>query len=148
MRSPFERRVLTRAQRRRLVESIARAERGHRGEIQVYIEDRYSGDGPVARARELFEELGLDETAGGTGVLLYIAAHDRRAAVWAGPGVYGAEEPGFWMKVIDEVAGGFRRGAPADGIDKALASIGQLLTTAAPGEDVAGNELPDQVIVR
>ncbi len=139
---------LSRAEERRVVEAIARAERGHRGEIQVFIEARYPGVGPLSRAAELFDELGLGETADGTGVLLYVAAEDRRAAVWAGPGVFGAAAPDFWKEAIAEVATGYSQGDRAGGIARALERIGALLERAAPGEDRAGNELVDRVVQR
>jgi uncharacterized membrane protein len=144
----FLRPAISRAERRRLVAAIGRAEAGHRGEIQVYVEERYHGDGPLRRAAALFEELGLDQTTDGTGVLLYVAVADRRAAVWAGPGIYGAASPDFWKEATDEVAAGFARGRAADGIERALAAIGQLLLIAVGGEDRHANELPNRVIVR
>lgn len=131
-----------------MVAAIERAEKGHRGEIQVFIEARYPGDGPVARAHALFEELGLGATQDGTGVLLYVAAEDRRVAVWAGPGVHGAAEQGFWKDVVAEVAAGFARGDRAGGFERALERVRVLLERAAPGEDRAGNELANRVIQR
>jgi len=139
------RRLLSRAVERRLVAAIGAAERGHRGEIAVHVEARYPGDGPLARAAELFTALGLERTADGTGVLLYVALDDRKAAVFAGPGVVGAGAPGFWRGVSETVARGFAAGDPAAGFEEALALVGALLREAAPGEDVHGDELPDRV---
>lgn len=136
---------LTRDQRRRVVSAIATAERGHRGEIGLHLEAHYAGDGSLARAGELFHALGMDRTRDGTGVLLYVAVADRRAAVWAGPGVYGATAPEFWKVATDRVAQGFAEGRPADGLISALTAIGELLRTAAPGEDDAGDERPNRV---
>lgn len=125
--------------------AIAAAEVGHRGEIQVFLEGRFPGDGPVARARQVFFELGLDRTRDGTGVLLYAAIDDRRSAVWAGPGLYAATAPDFWHEVTRTMAEGFGGGDVAGGLERALAAVGRLLVRAAPGEDVHGNELKDQV---
>lgn len=130
---------------RRVVAAIGAAERGHRGEIAVHVEERYPGDGPLARAAELFTALGLERTAEGTGVLLYVALEDRKAAVFAGPGVHGAGAPGFWKGVTDAVARGFAGGDPAAGLEEALTEVGALLCEAAPGEDVHGDELPNRV---
>ena len=139
------RRLLSRAAERRLVAAIGAAERGHRGEIGVHLESRYPGDGPLGRTAELFAALGLDRTADGTGVLLYVAVDDRKAAVFAGPGVHGAAAPEFWKAATDAVAGGFAAGDPVGGLGEALARIGELLRQAAPGEDVHGDELPNRV---
>ncbi|MCC6624664.1 MAG: TPM domain-containing protein [Deltaproteobacteria bacterium] len=131
--------------RRRIVEGIARAERGNRAEIAVHVEDRYPGDGPLARARELFDRLDMDRTRDGTGVLLYVAVEDHRAAVWAGPGLVGAAAPDFWQEAARRVAEGFKVGDGVGGIVAALDHIGELARRVAAGDDEAGNELPDRV---
>jgi len=136
---------LTAGERRALVAGIAAAERGHRGEIRVHLESRYPGDGPRRRAEVLFHELGLDRTRDGTGVLLYVAERDRKTAVFAGPGVYGARAAGFWNDVAATVARGYAQGDRMSGLLRALEMIGEILRDAAPGKDTAGNELPDQV---
>jgi uncharacterized membrane protein len=141
----LSKRYLSRAAERSVVAAIAAAERGNRGEVGVHIEDRYDGAGPLDRAAALFTILGMDQTRDGTGVLLYVAVRDRRATVWAGPGVFGAAEPGFWRAATDHVAKGFADGDPGAGLVAALGVIGDLLRTAAPGEDTAGDELPNKV---
>ena len=138
-------RRLSKADASKVRDAIGRAEKGHRGEIRVHIEHRYPGDGPLTRARDLFFRLGMAMTAQGTGVLLYVAEKDHKAAVFAGPGVYGASEPGFWKDVSRLVADGYKRGAKAEGIVAAVTKIGELLATAAPGDDTHGNELPNEV---
>ncbi len=137
--------TLTARERRELQAGIAAAERGHRGEIRVHIESRYPGDGPMQRAEVLFHELGLDRTRDGTGVLLYVAERDRKTAVFAGPGIYGARAAGFWNDVAAAVARGYAQGERMAGLLRALAMIGEILRDAAPGEDTAGNELPNEV---
>jgi uncharacterized membrane protein len=141
----IKRRYLTAAEEARVVNAITAAEHGHRGEVQVFLEARYPGDGPLDRARALFEELGLNATREGTGALLYVAVDDHRAAVWAGPGLYHASSPDFWKAATDAVAHGFKTGDRAGGLIRALAAIGDLLLQAAPGDDVYGNELEDRV---
>lgn len=137
--------TLTARERHQLQAAIAAAERGHRGEIRVHIESRYSGDGPKQRAEALFHELALDRTRDGTGVLLYVAERDRKTAVFAGPGVHGARAAGFWTDVAAAIARGYAEGDRMTGLLRALAMIGEILRDAAPGQDTAGNELPDEV---
>jgi uncharacterized membrane protein len=147
MNWPWKRlgRLVGKQEEARIVEAIRRAERGNRGEVMVHVERRCKGGDALARAAELFESLGLRRTAADTGVLLYVAVDDRRAAVFAGQGVYGAAKPDFWKGVVDAVVTGCRRGDLVTGLEGALERVGGLLFTAAPGEDVAGNELPDRV---
>ncbi|MEM1414481.1 MAG: TPM domain-containing protein [Myxococcota bacterium] len=127
-----------------VVDAIRDAERGHRGEIRVHVEARCKGDA-LARAAALFEELGMRGTAGDTAVLLYVALASRKVAVFAGEGIHGAGAEGFWDEVAGVVAEGFGKGAPVEGLTGAVARIGELLRTHAPGPDREGNELPDAV---
>jgi len=136
---------LSKEEEARLVAAIRRAEEGHRGEVLVHLERSCRGGEPLARAAQLFEELGMRRTAADTGVLLYVAVNDRKAAVYAGQGVHGAAQPGFWQDVVDGLAQGFREGAPVAGLEAAVERIGGLLRTAVPGEDTRGNELPNVV---
>ncbi len=128
-----------------IVDAIRRAERGSRGEVRVHLERRCPLDEPMGRARSLFGELGMGSTREATGVLLYVSLRPRAACVYAGEGVHGAAEPGFWQEVADRVARGFAEGRAAEGLVRAVDAIGALLRRAAPGDDRAGNELEDAV---
>lgn len=133
------------ADRERVVEAIADAEEGNCGEVRVHIEPECPADDPLDRAREVFAELEMHDTEDRTGVLVYIADVDHRCAVFAGKGVFESRDHDFWQRVIDEVANGYQRGAPVDGIVAALAEVGEVLREQVPGDDEAGNELPDKV---
>lgn len=139
--------ALTAAEEAAVVAAITAAEVDNRGEVRVHLEGQMPEGcpDPLARAEQLFGALGMADTRDGTAVLLYVAEGDRKAAVYAGPGVHGAREAGFWQGVIDAVAEGFGRGARAEGLVSALGQVGALLREAAPGDDTAGNELDDAV---
>ncbi len=139
------RRFLTGPEEAQVVAAIEAAEAGHRGEIMVHVEARCRGGDALARAGVLFDELGVGATRDGTGVLLYVAVDDRKTAVFAGSGVHGAAAPGFWQEVVDQVAEGFRSGAPTAGLTAAVGAAGDLLRRVVPGEDEAGDELPNRV---
>jgi len=127
------------------VQAIADAERGNRGEVRVHVEGVCPYEDAMARAEELFEELGMPETAADTGVLLYVARESRECAVFAGTGVHGAGDDGFWQGVADAVAIGYSRNDPVSGFEMALLRLGDLLRHAVPGEDTAGDELRNAV---
>ncbi|MCB9527165.1 MAG: TPM domain-containing protein [bacterium] len=135
---------LSPADERAVVAAITAAERGHPAEIRLHIERRCDGD-PLAQARRRFYELGMHRTRAGTGVLLYVALSARRAAVYAGPGVYPHIDPSAWQPIVDAVTAGYAQGTPAAGLCAALARVGELLRAAIPGDDPAGDELPDAV---
>jgi uncharacterized membrane protein len=141
----LKRNYLTAKEEEAVVAAIRDAERGNRGEVRVHLEAHCPEENPVRRAAVLFRALSMEQTAGATGVLLYVAVKDRRAAVFAGAGIHRAANDGFWQDAIDAVAGGFASGEPASGIIRALDMIGSLLRASVPGDDVAGNELPDAV---
>ncbi len=134
-----------RVENERLVEAIAAAERDNRGEVRLHLEQRCPYRQSLPRARQLFGKFGMHKTRDDTGVLLYVAVKDRTAAVFAGAGIHGSAKEGFWQQVIDEVATGFKSARPVSGLLKALDRIGELLREYAPGDDSAGDELPNKV---
>jgi uncharacterized membrane protein len=87
----------------------------------------------------------MRSTRDDTGVLPYVAPDARKAAVFAGTGIHGAADVQFWQCVVDVVAAGFKAGDGISGLVAGLSKIGELLRVAAPGDDSAGNELPDSV---
>lgn len=130
----------------RLVRAIQRAERGSRGEVRVHLERRCPIDDPMDRARDRFAHLNMHETADATGVLLYVSLSPRVACVFAGAGIHGAADAGFWDEVVDRVGRGFAEGRAADGLVEAIDRVGELLRRVVPDDDDArGNELPDTV---
>ena len=129
----------------RLVRAIANAERDNRGEVRLHVEARCPVDDPQLRARALYRQQALHRTRDDTAVLLYVAEASRVAAVHAGQGIHGCAEADFWQSVTEAVAGGYRDGRPVDGPVAALDRVGALLREHAAGDDVAGNELPDEV---
>jgi uncharacterized membrane protein len=136
--------TLTADQERAIVAAITAAEAGNTAEVRVHIERRCPGD-TLERARRHFYELGMHRTRDGTGVLLYIAVDAHRAAVYAGPGVFPHVAPTVWQPVVDAVTAGYAAGDPTAGLCAGLARIGDILRLALPGDDHAGDELPDLV---
>ncbi len=140
----LSRKTFSKDEEQLLVEAIKDAERGNRGEVCVHIETHCKADA-LERAAEMFHQLGMAETEESTGVLLYVASKSRKAAVFAGSGIHPAAEESFWAGVVEGVTVGFAKRAPLDGLTSALEKIGALLRDSVPGEDKAGNELPDRV---
>jgi uncharacterized membrane protein len=141
----FGKKLLTREDDVRVIEAIGRAEKDNRGEVRVHLERKCIPADPMDRAREVFAALDMYETEEQTGVLLYVSLEPRVCCVFAGQGIHGAAKEGFWDEVIDKVAGGFSSGQAAKGLVDALDAIGDLLRQEVPGEDTAGNELPNTI---
>ncbi|MCP4132744.1 MAG: hypothetical protein GY754_17395 [bacterium] len=145
IKSLFKKSFFNKEEKAAITAAIGDAERGSRGEVRVHIESACPGENSLDRAQELFLSLGMDKTEEDTGVLLYAAVDNKQAAVYAGSGIYESAEPGFWQEVIDTVTKGFSGGNGSQGIADALAVIGRLLREKVPGEDRAGNELPNEI---
>lgn len=135
---------LTPKEEQDVVRAIANAERGNRGEVRLHLEARCRGE-PLARAEALYRELGMDQTRDDTGVLLYVATASRVCAVYCGAGVVSRPPEGFWQGVTDAVAQGFAKQAPASGLVEGLKRIGDMLREHVPGDDAAGDELPNTI---
>jgi uncharacterized membrane protein len=132
--------------RHELTAAIAAAEKGHRGEVRVHLERRCpKSKTPAERAAELFHSFGMSRTVEDTAVLLYVAFDDAHSVVHAGSGVADTPTPGFWQAVAEQIDRGFSLGEPLAGVCAAIEQIGEMLRELVPGEDVAGNELPDAV---
>lgn len=136
---------LTEEDEQRVVRAIANAERDNRGEVRVHLEVKCPTTDPTRRAQQVYEKLKLDQTREDTGVLLYVATGSKVCAVWSGAGLFGRPIEGFWKSVTELVAERSRAGKLADGLVEALGRIGELLRQHLPGEDKAGNEVPDAV---
>lgn len=128
----------------RVVAAIADAERGNSGEVRVHLVRAGQAE-PLLDARRWFFELGMQHTAADTGVLLYVAVGDRTAAIFAGGALHSTVPPSRWQAVIDAVTAGYGAGRPGDGLCDGLNRVGGILREVLPGDDAAGNELPDVV---
>lgn len=136
---------LSESDRVAIVQAIGEAERGSSGEVRVHLEERCPGEDALARAKQIFAALGMHGTKNATGVLLYLATKDRRAAVYAAEGLYGATEPAVWEGVVTRVAEGYKSGKPGEGLVAALGLVGEVLRTHAAGNDEHGDELPNEL---
>jgi uncharacterized membrane protein len=124
----------------RLIDAIADAEKGHRGEIRVHFGASCPGKA-IDEAKRIFAT--LPKTLYDTAVVLYIAPTDHKVAVWAGRGVHGSTESEVWQAITSAIARNAKSGSLIDGLEEALEQIRQVLLVAAPGPDVGGNELGD-----
>lgn len=133
-----------------LAEHITRAEKGHRGEIRLIIENHLPID--IAydtdcrqRAIRLFGEYGVWDTAHNTGVLIYVnlCEHDLEIVADRGIDAHACEE---WQALCQNTLTTFKRGDMAGGLKWLIDEIGRLLNLYFPCDDIEGNELPDQVV--
>ena len=137
-------RLLGPSDQERVVAAIRSAETTTSGQIRVHLEEHCPQD-PRARAEALFMRLGLGQTRDRNGVLLYVAALDRKYAILGDAGIHGATEPGFWHAAAERMTTCFGQGQLAEGLIAGIAAVGAELAARFPPRAVPVNELPDEI---
>ena len=98
-------------------------------------------------AMQQFVAKGMHQTAGRTGVLLFVALAEHRAEVIADEGIYAAAPHQVWDEVVALLIGGIKRGALADGFVAAIERTGEILSEHVPPTGANPNERPDELHV-
>lgn len=133
-----------------LERAIDAAEARTSGEICVHLERRVTpGREPddadvLARAREVFEHLGMARTAGRNAVLIYLAVDDHRLAVIGDVAIHARVGDAYWARVRDIMVEELRAGRPREALLRAIAEVGDTLARHFPpgADDV--DELPNR----
>lgn len=129
----------------RIVAAIQQSESKTSGEIKVHIE-KYCPDGtPIERAKVVFEQLGMQNTALKNGVLFYLAYEDHKFAVIGDEGIYKKVPHDFWDSTKDLLRHHFSRGEFTEGLCKGIREAGIQLKTYFPRQSDDINELPDDI---
>ena len=137
-------RLFSRAEERRIIAAIQAAEHETSGEIRLHVEGHCAGDA-MARARQVFADLGMHRTKRRNATLIYLAVRDRRFAVVGDEGIHGVAPPGFWDEVRDAMATDFGRGLFCEGVCHGVAAIGRHLKAFFPWDPSDRDELPDAI---
>ncbi|MDG1571961.1 TPM domain-containing protein [Robiginitalea sp. M366] len=127
-----------------VVAAIQEAERLTSGEIRVHLEHTHRGD-PLARAKEVFRLLKMDNTRERNGVLLYIAVHDHRFVILGDRGIDRAVPKGFWDSTRDLIQEHFKNGDFRQGILAGIRSAGEELQAHFPWTPDDQNELDNAI---
>ncbi|AQG81814.1 TPM domain-containing protein [Spirosoma montaniterrae] len=141
MSSPF-----TPEEQQRIVEAIRQAEKATSGEIRVHVEPHCAGNDPVARAIDVFAQLGMHQTKQQNGVLFYLAYADRKFAVIGDKGINAVVPVGFWEETKDLLRNHFAVGDFVGGLRQGVVQAGRQLTQYFPYDGSTDtNELPDDI---
>ena len=145
-------RWITTETRLRLSAKVTDAERGHRGEVFLVIENHL----PISsayynsaheRAVELFSRCRVWDTEENTGVLVYVNVCERHLDIVADRGINAHVSPTVWQAMCDKAIAGIANQKTEDSLTDLLDEIGQLLRQYYHLEhDPAGNELSDTVL--
>lgn len=149
----WTRRFLSEADFDAIAQAIESAEARTSAEIRVHLERhvprrlfRRTPD-PLARARQVFDHLGMQRTAEHNGVLIYLAVGDRKLAVVGDEGIHGCVGGHHWDGVRDRMVEKLSAGAARDAILGAIREVGSALAEHYPRRRGDVNELGDEVSV-
>jgi uncharacterized membrane protein len=137
----------------RIERAIADVESRHAGEIRFAIEtafdlpDIWFGTTPRERAVLVFGHLGVWDTAGNNGVLIYVLMADRDVEIVADRAIAARVPQAEWGTVCREMEGHFTAGRFAEGSEAGIAAVGRLLAEHFPGQGADRNELPDRPVL-
>jgi uncharacterized membrane protein len=143
--SETAKKLIDKAGEQAIVAAIRQAEQASSGEIRVHLEDYSRGDA-LARARFLFEKMGMRQTVARNGVLIYVAVKDHALAIYGDEGIHVLVGDDFWQSEIALMTNHFKKGAYAEGLVAAIAEVGEKLREYFPHQGKNDqNELSDEV---
>lgn len=130
--------------KQKIITSIEEAERLTSGEIRVHVE-RQAGADVIGRAKEVFESLGLTQTALRNGVLIYLAVDDHKFAIIGDRGIDQVVPANFWDETKEKMQALFKTGQFAEGICLGITLAGEHLAKFFPCQAGDINELPNEI---
>ncbi|HEV7351363.1 TPM domain-containing protein [Telluribacter sp.] len=128
-----------------IVAAIKQAENKTSGEVKVHIEKNCPDETALERAKVVFEELGMQNTALKNGVLFYLAYEDHKFAVIGDKGIYELVPHDFWDSTKELLRHHFSRGEFTEGLCNGIREAGKQLKTYFPYQSDDINELPDDI---
>ena len=135
----------------KIEEAVRSSERLHRGEIRFAVEAslhlaslRLS---TRQRARQVFSQLGVWDTAENSGVLIYVQLVDHRIEIVADRGIAAKVPQAEWDAICRAMERAFRQNQFDAGALEAIQGVTAILARHFPAEGVNPNELPDRPVV-
>jgi hypothetical protein len=132
--------------------AIKDSEKTHRGELRFIIEGPLPlpllwRNAPVrARAAQLFAQMGVWDTAGNSGILIYVQLVDHCVEILADRGIAQRVPQAEWDAICRGMEAAFRLKAYQRGALEAIALAGELLARNFPAGQHNVNELPDKPV--
>jgi uncharacterized membrane protein len=131
--------------------AVKSSERLHRGEIRFAVEaSLHLASLRVStreRARQVFSQLGVWDTADNSGVLIYVQLVDHRIEIVADRGIAAKVGQAEWDAICRAMERAFKADRFADGSIEAIQAVTAILARHFPAGGVNPNELPDRPAV-
>jgi uncharacterized membrane protein len=131
-------------EREDIKQAIMNAELDTSGEIRVHIENNCAGD-VLDRAAFIFRQLGMNKTELRNGVLIYLAAKNRRFAIIGDSGINHVVPENFWNDIKANMLNHFRENRFTEGLVEAIGATGTQLKKHFPHQREDVNELSDDI---
>ena len=147
------RRRFTLQVRARIEQALQRIEGEHAGELRFAIETAFDlpelwyGVTPRQRALEVFGHLGVWDTEGNNGVLIYVLMADHDVEIIADRAIAARVSQAEWDAMCRDMEGYFRAGRFAEGSEAGIAAVGGLLAKHFPGRGGDRDEQPNQAVL-
>ena len=135
---------LTASEEQEIINAIRAAEKDTSGEIRVHLEKTSEKDA-LARAKEVFYFLKMDETKQQNGVLFYVAVDDQKFSILGDKGINDAVSDDFWISIKDTIVQHFSTGNYAIGLQLGIEETGKKLKEFFPFQSDDSNELSDEI---
>lgn len=127
-----------------IVQAILAAEKNTSGEIRVHIE-AHTPLNHLDRTKEVFHYLKMDNTKDENGVLIYVAVHDKKFAIYGDRGIDKVVPDGFWDTTCDAIQSQFKKNNFKQGVIDGVLMAGKELEAHFPWQHGDVNELSDEV---
>lgn len=135
------------AEKEQICLAISAAEKRTSGEIRVFIESSCHPFTPISRAKALFHQLQMEQTAARNGVLVYIAMKDKLLAIYGDEGIHQRVGEAFWKQEVTRIIAHFSGSQYVQGIIGIVQNIGEALHTHFPYDEKGDqNELPNDIV--
>lgn len=147
------RRRFTEASLAAIEAAIRDVESRHAGEIRFAVEtalelpELWFGLAARQRALEVFGQLGVWDTEGNNGVLVYVLLADHDVEIVADRAIAGRVSQAEWDAICREVEDHYRAGRFTEGSVAAVQAVGRLLAKHFPAQRGDRNEQPNQPIL-
>jgi uncharacterized membrane protein len=147
------RRRFTAAVLARIETALKSIEAEHAGELRFAIETAFDlpelcyGVTPRERALQVFGHLGVWDTAGNNGVLIYVLMADHDVEIVADRAIAARVPQAEWDAVCRDMELHFRAGRFAEGAESGIAGVGRLLSQHFPGQSGDRDELPNRPVL-
>jgi putative membrane protein len=98
------------------------------------------------RAREQFFDQRVRDTAGGTGILIFVSVGERYVEILADRGIDERVDRAVWQRIVDDFVARVREGRVAEGFLAAIDECGAILAVHCPRNEADANERPDRLV--